>query len=410
MLGIEYVRKQREAFIGALISAPLANENEEIVNRESMGELFDACVEALTQNETDLLVPVLDGLINRAGNGKYPVLLNLSNQINLWFIKSALHNLAGDECRVFLKLTLPYFSFLQEYIANHQLGDNFRLIIDGLNRDSLERFDKSKSDFISIAAHELKTPLTLLEGYSDMLRELIIQKKVFDDHISLLLDGLDSGSRRLREIINDMIDVSLIENDLLSLSFQPTWIYKLLERINLELREALVSRSMSLKIERFPGDDSVNFYDGERLLQAIYNVITNAVKYTPDGGKIIISGRTIDEFIEIVVQDNGIGIDPMDQVKIFEKFQQLGKPALHSSGKIKFKGGGPGLGLPIAKGIIEAHGGRIWVESEGYDEERCPGSAFHILLPMRLEAPERDLSLLFGRMALRNQKREMGSG
>jgi signal transduction histidine kinase len=88
------------------------------------------------------------------------------------------------------------------------------------------------------------------------------------------------------------------------------------------------------------------------------------------------------EWVEVIVSDSGIGIDPEHLDRIFEKFYQTGEVALHSTGKTKFKGGGPGLGLAIAKGIIEAHGGKIWAESEGHDEETCPGSRFHVVLPV----------------------------
>lgn len=84
----------------------------------------------------------------------------------------------------------------------------------------------------------------------------------------------------------------------------------------------------------------------------------------------------------MVVSDTGIGIDPRYQDLIFTKFYQTGEVALHSSGKTKFKGGGPGLGLAIARGIVQAHGGQIWVESPGYDEVKCPGSHFHVALPL----------------------------
>jgi signal transduction histidine kinase len=139
----------------------------------------------------------------------------------------------------------------------------------------------------------------------------------------------------------------------------------------------------------------MTFGDPERLYQALRNVVSNAVKFTPDGGRISINGRMLPGFIEITVSDSGIGIDPEDQMRIFEKFGRLGDTSLHSSGRTKFKGGGPGLGLPIAKGIIEAHGGAIWVESEGYDEERCPGSTFHILLPIRKEPPDEKMAKIF---------------
>ena len=130
-------------------------------------------------------------------------------------------------------------------------------------------------------------------------------------------------------------------------------------------------------------------------MQALRNVINNAIKYTPDGGTITINGRKLPGFIEVIISDTGIGISPENQAVIFEKFGQLGRVELHSSGKTKFKGGGPGLGLPIARGILEAHGGSIWVESKGYDEFRCPGSTFHILLPARTESPDPKMAKLF---------------
>jgi signal transduction histidine kinase len=118
--------------------------------------------------------------------------------------------------------------------------------------------------------------------------------------------------------------------------------------------------------------------------------ISNAIKYTPDGGRITVSGRCLvdahtgpqEGAVEIVVADTGIGIDPAMHDLVFAKFYQTGAVSLHSTGKANFKGGGPGLGLAIARGIVEAHGGRIWVESPGCDEEKCPGSQFHVVLPI----------------------------
>jgi signal transduction histidine kinase len=124
--------------------------------------------------------------------------------------------------------------------------------------------------------------------------------------------------------------------------------------------------------------------DETRLHQALRNVIINSVKFTPDKGRIEIRARTLNggDKVELAIADSGIGIDPEHQGLIFEKFYRVGDLNLHSTGQTKFKGAGPGLGLPIARGIIEAHGGQIWVESRGYDEETCPGSTFYIVLPV----------------------------
>lgn len=260
-------------------------------------------------------------------------------------------------------------------------------------QQTLEKLDRSKSDFIAVAAHELKTPLTLIEGYTAMLRETREQANVNPVEIELL-DGVNSGTRRLKAIIDDMIDVSLIDNNLMQLNFQPVWINRILQILKTELEPAARERSQHFELIDFPGCAEMTFGDPERLLQVLRNVLSNAIKYTPDDGQITIDGRKLPGFLEIIIRDTGIGIDPEDQAVIFEKFTRLGNISLHSSGKTKFKGGGPGLGLHIAKGIIESHGGAIWVESEGYDETTLPGSTFHILLPLQSEPPDSGMARL----------------
>ena len=129
--------------------------------------------------------------------------------------------------------------------------------------------------------------------------------------------------------------------------------------------------------------------DRGQLQQVFLNIINNAFAAVEDGGRIEIWGRLVPGavgMVEIVIADSGIGIDPADLEMIFEKFYRVDSADLHSTGSVKFKGAGPGLGLPIAKGVIEGHGGRIWAESEGHDEETCPGSRFHSRLFTRLGA------------------------
>jgi signal transduction histidine kinase len=173
------------------------------------------------------------------------------------------------------------------------------------------------------------------------------------------------------------------------------WLNRLLDILANEFATTTRQRRLMLNIQPFPGYDQMTYGDPERLYQAFYNIINNAIKYTPDGGRITIDGRELPGFVEVRVTDTGIGIAQENQLRIFEKFNRLGDIALHSSGKTKFKGGGPGLGLPISRGIIEAHGGALWVESEGYDETRCPGSTFHIIVPIRSEPPDDKIAKLF---------------
>jgi len=375
---------------------------------DQLDKFFDLLQDSVYSNDPELIIPIMDDWLGGELAGRISSLLEVIDQILLRINKVANEEISSDGSKELFDVLLPIFLFANQYIHAREIDKCVSQVAQEFSHEksSLERLDQSKSDFISIAAHELKTPLTLMEGYSAMLREIIEQKKIYDEHILSLLDGMDSGSRRLREIISDMIDVSLIDNNMLSLNFQPTWIYKILDRINQEVEDALNFRQLSLTINRFSGDDVLNFYDGERLYQAIYNVITNAIKYTPDGGMIIVEGRSLQGIVELVIIDTGIGIDYVDQVKIFDKLQPIGDPAYHSSGKLKFKGGGPGLGLPIAKGIIEAHGGRIWVESDGYDENSCPGSTFHILLPVRTEPLDKNAANLFEPLILHKTGRD----
>jgi signal transduction histidine kinase len=142
--------------------------------------------------------------------------------------------------------------------------------------------------------------------------------------------------------------------------------------------------------------ESWTYGDEEKLKKALAKVVMNALKFTPDGGSVTITAVAVrhseitDEikgFIDIQVMDTGIGIKPEHLQTIFNKFGSAADASLHSSSKTKFKGGGPGLGLAIAKGIIEAHSGQIWAQSEGLDEEVYPGTTFHIELPLWAAEP-----------------------
>ena len=302
-----------------------------------------------------------------------------------------------DDILVVLSASLPFFTHAFEKAAELETSHRITLAHQEMDqmREMMEKLDRSKSDFIAIAAHELKTPLTLIEGYTTMLDEIYNQEEENKSSEKVLLNGIHHGTDRLKLIVDDMIDVSLIDNNLLKLNFQPVWLNRLFSVLNTELENTFRERNLKFVLENFPGSSKMIFGESERLLQVFRNVLINAIKFTPDGGKITVSGRELPGFIEVTISDTGIGINPEDQTLIFGKFGRLGNTATHSSGKTKFKGGGPGLGLHIAKGIIESHGGTIWVESIGYDEVSNPGSTFHILIPLRTEPPDSSMEKLF---------------
>ncbi len=258
--------------------------------------------------------------------------------------------------------------------------------LERLNRE-LAKLDKKKSDFVAIAAHELKTPLTLVQGYSEMLAESGMES-FSAEILERLVAGILNGSNRLRMIVENIIDVALIDTEVLMLNVELTSLANVVDMACQDLAGVVKERKQILTV----GDLADLPYieaDTLRLHQMLGNIIGNAVKYTPDGGRIEVIAQHLEAqndrpaFVEVVVSDSGVGIDLEEQERIFDKFYRVESPELHSSSKTRFMGAGPGLGLAIAKGIVDAHGGRIWVESPGYDPVRCPGSQFHILLPVR---------------------------
>jgi signal transduction histidine kinase len=319
----------------------------------------------------------------------------LINRMIALTIQVTRETLTKQQALDLLAAVIPIYTYGLEVVARYEMETRVAHISSEMKKvqKQMERVDKSKSAFISVAAHELKTPITLIEGYASMMEDLMRAGKGVN--LDSLLAGMTTGIDRLRLIVDDMIDVSMIDNKLLKLNFQPMQIGQMVEALHLEVEETIKKRKLTMEIKSFSGNRQWIYVDPARMMQAIRNVINNAIKYTPDGGTITIDGRTLPGFIEVIISDTGIGISHEDQALIFEKFGQLGRVDLHSSGKTKFKGGGPGLGLPIARGILEAHGGSIWVESPGYDEKSCPGSTFHILIPARTESPDSEMTRLF---------------
>ncbi len=248
----------------------------------------------------------------------------------------------------------------------------------------LEALDRTKTDFIQVAAHELRTPLTVLRGYTQVLLHDPLLAAHEDKRA--LLEGILSGEQRLHQIVNDLLDVSRIDARSLKISSEPVRLYDVAVSAFGIIADAVAGRGIAFSAEEIRSLPLVHG-DPDLLHRALYHLFTNAVKYTPDGGRVWLEGRALPggKQVELVVADSGIGIAPEHLEMVFEKFYRTGEIALHSSGRTKFKGGGPGLGLAIVRGIIQAHNGRIWAESPGYDEETCPGSRFHILLPRYLQ-------------------------
>jgi signal transduction histidine kinase len=248
----------------------------------------------------------------------------------------------------------------------------------------MERLDQTKSDFIRVSAHELRTPVASLLGYAQMMQG---NPRVQEDpELGALVEGVVTGTQRLHRVFNNILDLSRVMTGVLQVRRSPVSIPVIFDGVFLQFERALTERNLTVDqgglrdLPLYPGEPDL-------LYKVFYHLVNNAIKYTPDGGRITVTGWTVEvpdlgRCIEVAVEDTGIGIARQDLSLIFEKFYRTGELALHSSGSTTFKGGGPGLGLAIARGGVLAHGGRIWAESDDYDEVTCPGSRFVVQLPL----------------------------
>jgi len=271
----------------------------------------------------------------------------------------------------------------------NRMRANDQVAITDLQRTNrvLAQLDRNKLEFIEVAAHELRTPLTVMIGYLNVLK--LDEGLNGDATRREVLEGLSHGTERLHEVVNAMLDVTRVDSDKpggVHISVVPVPLRSVVNDLVRRLESDAEGRRLHIVIEHAPDTPAINA-DPTLIQKALYHVIINAIKYTPDGGTITLRTRLVTMVdglpgAEISVQDTGIGLDPEHHELVFEKFYQVGAVALHSSGKTIFKGGGPGLGLAIARGVVRAHGGRIWVESAGHDEVHYTGSTFYLQFPI----------------------------
>ncbi|MBI4631977.1 MAG: cyclic nucleotide-binding domain-containing protein [Chloroflexi bacterium] len=263
---------------------------------------------------------------------------------------------------------------------------NDQMAIQDLQRTNkiLRQLDRNKLEFIQVAAHELRTPLTVLKGYVNVLRSFPEIKT--NATLNEVIGGINKGAERMHEVVNMMLDVTRIDSETLKLVAVPVPLRSMINDIARDFAKSAEERTIVVNIDHDPETPNING-DPTLIQKAIYHLIINAIKYTPDGGRVTIRTRPITmerntAGVEISVRDSGIGLDAEHHELVFEKFYQVGDVAIHSSGKTKFKGGGPGLGLAIVKGVARAHNGKVWVESLGHDEVNFPGSCFYLHLPI----------------------------
>lgn len=257
--------------------------------------------------------------------------------------------------------------------------------------DKIEQIKKSATDIISIKAHELRSPLTIVSGYSRLLAD--DNSLMDDEYYGELINGIVSGTERLQVIIENMLDTASIQARNLNIDTTPMSLYTLIDDICQDLRGQVQARKITLSHDNLGEIPPV--YGDSVALQKVFEILINyAMTHTPSGGKITITGRHIPprsevlkwEGAEIVVCDTGIGIDSEAQGRFFQEHMN---PMLVDYSLLEEIAAGeekPGEELAVVRSIIEAHNGRIWVERMVKDAEHLPGSEFHVVLPLEQQS------------------------
>ena len=233
--------------------------------------------------------------------------------------------------------------------------------------EELRKATQAKSEFLAQMSHELRTPLNVVIGFSELMLDRV-PGKINKEQRRCLNDILSSG-KHLLSLINDILDLSKIESGKMALRLRDFSLTDVLEPLRSVMMSMITPRKQSLEVEVAEGLSPVRA-DKAKIRQVLLNLLSNSTRFTPDGGKLRIEAVRDDNWCQVRVIDTGIGIKKENQERIFEPFCQLDSPLTEEKS-------GTGLGLTIAKQIIEKHGGRIWVES-GYGK----GSRFTFTVPL----------------------------
>ena len=227
----------------------------------------------------------------------------------------------------------------------------------------IERLNQLKSEFITLVSHEFRTGLVGIQGFSEMIRD---SEDLAREDIKAFAGDINKDAQRLNRMINDMLDLDRIEAGRLTLRMESVDINVVLQDAVGRARASSERHVIEVKLD--PAQP-IAPCDADRVAQIVANLLTNAVKYSPDGGEILVSSQASEGFVEVSVRDHGVGIAPEFAKRLFSRYERYEK----TSGKII----GTGLGLAIARQIVEMHGGRIWV-----DTTVGSGSDFRFTLPM----------------------------
>ena len=242
--------------------------------------------------------------------------------------------------------------------------DELGILAQSFNQMSAElsRAETLRRQMTADVAHELRTPLSLILGHAEALSDGVLPPS--EETFDIMLDE----AQRLSRLVEELRTLSLSDADELALERQPTEAEDLLKRAAAAYRPGALERNIDLAVDVVDGLPDLDV-DPDRIAQVLHNLLSNALRFTPDGGRITLEARDSGDAVHLSVRDSGPGISPEDVDRVFERFYRTDKARQRS-------GGGTGLGLAIARSIVEAHGGRIWLESDVGE-----GAMFSFALP-----------------------------
>ncbi len=253
-----------------------------------------------------------------------------------------------------------------DLLLAQDLASAAALAVDNVQAyDALRRADRIKDEFLATLSHELRTPLNAILGYARMLRS----DQIPAERRSRAVEVLERNARALSRIVDDVLDVSRIISGKIRLNIQPTDLARVIAQGIETIQAAADAKGVRIVTDLKPLGSPV-YADGDRLLQVCWNLLFNAVKFTPGGGTITVTLRSVDSEAVVVITDTGIGIPREFLGHIFERFRQ-------ADARFAREFGGLGLGLAISKHLVELHGGRIAVASDGPGR----GASFSVNLP-----------------------------
>lgn len=231
--------------------------------------------------------------------------------------------------------------------------------------------DRMKSEFVATVSHELRTPMTSIKGYVDIL--LMGVAGVLSDQQKRFLEVVQENTERLTILVNDLLDLSRIEAGQVNLNLQSLNLTELIDDVMLEINRLTVAENKTMMFDiQLPSDLPPINGDPERIRQILINLLGNAFHYTLENGKVSLSAHRVGDEIQIDISDNGVGISPKEQDRIFDRFYR-------GDNHMVIATAGTGLGLSIVAKLINMHHGRIWVQSSGIEGE---GSIFSFTLPI----------------------------